>query len=310
MKVILNSDVLINLSFAHGTLPLTLQTLCRLCSDREITIVVPHTTLLEFNRRRDEFAERAINEIRGAFDVLDRFSIEHAAPNPEELVARPDLLELLGATGVRVDHVVPTLDDFNDAHQRACMHLAPRGAGKSDEMRDLIIWALSLRTSSEGNGAILVAKDRIFHDREVTDEADKVGLIRIETVSQAVETIYQLVASAQRVRTPGEQAAAAFVETIWPDLEAGGMPVAASVSTIEFSNIQFTQGPNQVPSNVGMRLLYECKSRHRVELSILLDLNDGFITRATLTDILVDGEPWNVESLTIKTERLAPALRV
>jgi hypothetical protein len=163
MKIVLNSDILLSLTFAEGTLTEELSELCKACRERGVAIVIPETTLLEFERRHSEFAAKEVDNLALAPALLDRFSIAHDIVDPRDVVKEPNLVALLEATGVTVEVISPSFDDYREAHRRACKHLPPSTEKKSDEMRDVVIWLIAVGVAQSSMGAVLIAKDALFH---------------------------------------------------------------------------------------------------------------------------------------------------
>lgn len=164
MKVLLNSDI----TFPWGldTLPQQVIALAEACRDRRHAIALPMTTVLEFERRQTDLMTEARKALQEAAAELDRFGIAHDEVKPQDRIRAHGLDELLRATGVTVEVVTPTLEDYNDAHRRACLHLSPEppkdpGDKKEaqDEMRDLVIWSVCVRLAREQGGALLVSHD-------------------------------------------------------------------------------------------------------------------------------------------------------
>jgi hypothetical protein len=82
-----------------------------------------------------------VAEVEHAYEVLRRAGVPFEEREAAKLFIVPDIAELFRASGAKVEIEDPTLDDFNDAHRRACLHLSPQPEEtKSDEMRDLVIW--------------------------------------------------------------------------------------------------------------------------------------------------------------------------
>lgn len=301
LKVVLNSDVLLSVSFEHGALPEELRILCDFCADRGISIVIPATTLLEFDRRRSEFMERTIRDLQKAYDLLDRFSIRHDGALPRTVVSAPNLLDLLAATGVSTEHVEPNLDDYQDAHRRACSHLAPRPGGKSDEMRDLVIWSLALRLASEGSGALLIANDKIFHDERTADEAREAGLARAKTIVEAIEV-------ALGVKSPSERLAEALIHAIWADLVAAGLPIPNAPSPYNTRDEGFVMGESGNLASATMLFSAAMGSGEKMEATLHIHIEEQRIARVIAQDVRVDGVAWEAGELEIRTDRVAPKL--
>src|SRR5207248_10830342 len=92
-----------------------LQRLFELCAARGYSVIIPETTLLEFNRHQIHELERTRSEIRSAFETLDKFNIPHAPYDPD-IVQLPDLLTLIRASGINAILEKATFDDLTEAH--------------------------------------------------------------------------------------------------------------------------------------------------------------------------------------------------
>lgn len=187
MHVILNSDVLRGNYQQHG-LPDKVLQLCRACSVGDHILVLPETTLNEVQRHQNEIVERLRNELRTAAGTFSGAGIEFAEVDPEIVYPLVDVAELFDKQIRRLVIESPSVDDFRDAHRRACFHETPCPPDtKSDEMRDLTIWAISIRTAIAHAGALLVSGDVVHtHDRGA-DEASAANLIRLSNIEDALQ---------------------------------------------------------------------------------------------------------------------------
>jgi hypothetical protein len=303
LKIILNSDVLLSISFEHGVLPDELRILCDFCADRGIEIVIPATTLLEFDRRRSEFVQRTVRDLQRAYDLLDRFSIGHDDVPPETAVSSPDLLALLEAAGVATEHAEPILDDYQDAHRRACSHLAPRSGGKSDEMRDLVIWALALRLARDGAGAVLVARDAIFHDERSAEEARVAGLIRVESIEEAIEV-------ALGVKSPSERLAEPLIHAIWTELWEAGLPIPDAPVPYNIWDEEFVLGEDGNLASARMTFSVDTVDNEPMQAALLIQIQNLRINLVALQDIRINGVSWRDGELRIPTDQAAPMLEI
>jgi hypothetical protein len=306
LRVILNSDVLhgvIGSTIARGTLPDGFARLCRLCRDREIVIVVPRTAKLEFERKFAEDVAKEIREVQNAYSTLDRYSLSHDPRDPAEVMSRPSLQELIEATGATVEFIEPTKEDYDDAHDRACLHRPPHQGGKSDEMRDLTIWAQALRTSREQGGAVLIANDGIFHVEAVSEEAAAVGLTRVHSFDEAIEKIHEPSSLAESI-------AVSLVEAVWNEVVGHGFPVPDLSVPYTLSDVRFTMGEDGTPSNVYMRLSREARDGPSVQANILMFTEDLRIKQVSMSDIRVGSDIWEEGSLNLQTDIPAPSLRM
>jgi hypothetical protein len=128
MRVVVNSDILYQ-GHPMVMLPERLGRLAEACRDGGHAIVLPETALLEFNRKQGALVGRAEEELRSAYAALDKHGIDHASPDPAQVVSAPDLPALLGATGVPVEVDVPTLDDQGQRQSPAVRGRGVRALG-------------------------------------------------------------------------------------------------------------------------------------------------------------------------------------
>jgi hypothetical protein len=140
VKVLLNSDITYSQRLV-AKLPQQLVALAEACKERAFEITLPLTTVLEFERQQLVIATHAREALGAAAANLDSNGIQHDAINLDHLIKTRSLSDLFAETGVKVEVISPTIDDFNDAHRRASLHLSPQIPNDKgeDEMRDLVI---------------------------------------------------------------------------------------------------------------------------------------------------------------------------
>jgi hypothetical protein len=299
MRIILNSDILISMSFRHEALSEQLRRLCEMCRDRDATLVVPDAALLEFNQHRAQHRTEAISELQKAYDLLDQYAIHHDDVPPNDVVSTPDLLSMLRTTGATVEHVQPSLEDFREAHHRACWRLAPRVSDRSDEMRDLIIWIQALRLAEQGSGAVLVAQDRIFHLEGTAEEAANARLKRVKTIEEAIEAAFG-------VKSPSEQLAELLVRAVWEDLVAAGLPLTLIPVAFAVSGEVFTMGSDGALANANMNFSGETSDHSPLQAVLRIRLADQRIRWVSLADIRMDGDTWGSGFLRLPVDRPMP----
>ena len=139
--------------------------------------------------------------------------------------------------------ISPTLEDYNDAHRRACLHLSPQPARNpgdktdtEDEMRDLVIWSVSIRIAREQGGALLVSRDKIHTGPLGRDEAESVRLSILPTVEDALRFF--------QIETPDAKLFIEMVTPAWNQLPALGLAVPPEVSVLDIRNARFVRGPS------------------------------------------------------------------
>lgn len=239
VNVLLNSDI----TYSQGRSALTKQltTLADACRERHFEIALPLTTILEFERQQLELAAEERKSLIDAASRLDRYGIHHDQVDADDLVRTRSLDDLLRETGVSVEVVSPTLEDFTDAHRRACLHLSPQppkdpGDKKEtqDEMRDLVIWSVAVRIAREQGGALLVSRDKLHTGRLGRDEADSVKLSIVATVDDALRFF--------QIETPDAKLFIEMLTPAWNQLPGLGLAVPPDVSVLDVSYARFVRG--------------------------------------------------------------------
>jgi hypothetical protein len=150
MRIILNSDVLhMNRLLATG-LARHIESFCREAAQVGGILVLPRTVILENERQRLEMYGKAVATLDAAALTLTQAGVSIPAFRAQDMVPRVDLITALRGAGIAVEAHDPTLEDYRDAERRASLHLSPRSKdSKSDEMRDLVIWAVALRIAAQ-----------------------------------------------------------------------------------------------------------------------------------------------------------------
>ncbi len=138
MKIIFNSDLLYATSLIKDKLPRQVCKFLSACKENSHEIIIPFTTLLEFNRKQSEFVNTEISALENARSKLTHYGIKVDEFQPLDLVKLPDLIQLIKDTGLSCILEEPTKNDYENAHRRACLRESPHPPNiKSDEMRDL-----------------------------------------------------------------------------------------------------------------------------------------------------------------------------
>lgn len=289
MKVIINSDIIYHSQLVIDNMSKPLQMLFRACSERGHTIIIPLTTLYEFNRKQSELVPKEISKLESAYNLLDKFNIRHSRNEPSKIVKQPDLIGLINQYEVKIIVEEPTFEDFKEAHKRACLHQSPHPPSiKSDEMRDLVIWVIALRLASRDGGALLVSRDEVHTHERGDNEANHVGLVRARSIEEALDLF--------DVETPSGRLIKQLLETIWTDLLDAGLPLTPMFSLIGVSGARFIQGVHG-PSLASFTFKAKSPDGKMVQALTRIDAVDGIITKATLSEIAVEGEAWQEKPL-------------
>ena len=187
MRVILNSDVLYG-DFSSNGLPVALIRLGEACAEQGHVLVIPTTTLMEIERHQREIVAGQRKLVESARQTLADQGITVPEFKASDVVPDVDVGALLTDLAAEIQVESPSLEDFEDAHTRACLHESPHPPDiKSDEMRDLVIWAVSLRLSAQDGHALLVSKDTVHTHGRGDTEAASVNLARVESLDAALE---------------------------------------------------------------------------------------------------------------------------
>ena len=237
MKVLLNSDVAYSQRL-QSELPRNLSALAKACQERDFEINLPLTTVLEFERQQLAIVQGEREALTSAGATLDKYRIHHEDFNVNELIRTRSLDDLFRNAGVKVQVISPTIEDFNDAHRRASLHLSPQVPNDKgeDEMRDLVIWAISLRVAKLHGGAVLLSRDKIHTGELGRVEAEAAKLSVVPSVDDALRLF--------KIETPDAKLFIELLTPLWKELPAQGLAVPAEVSVVDVRNARFVRGPS------------------------------------------------------------------
>jgi hypothetical protein len=225
MKIILNSDVLRTGSLIKDRLPGNWLALFDECKKKGYPIIIPQTVALEFDRLQSKHGKAEIKRLNDAYRVLDEYHVRHDPIDPSGLILKPDIVELIRKLGAEVTVENPTYDDFVEAHKRACLHEAPGSdEQKYDEMRDLIIWVIAIRTALKDGKALLVSNDEMHSGPAGNKEAVSVGLVRVRSFGEALGYF--------GFDTPSGALIKQIIESIWDDLLEAELPLEKTMTMI------------------------------------------------------------------------------
>ncbi len=250
MLVILNSDVLYTSTFVHGRVHRNWRQFAEGCHKVGARLIIPRTTLLEVNLRQKELADDEKLAIRSAMATFTKYKLPFESVDVDQIVIEPDLIGLFRQTGVSIDAEAATLEDFEDAERRACLHLPPgpprtrSPAGgedtRSDEMRDLVIWATACRLARTAGGAILVSRDNVHTNKHATSEGETQQLRVAFDLDEALGML--------GAETAAGKIAEQFLREAWPTFLRCGVPVSSDYSVKTITDAVFTQGTRGIAS--------------------------------------------------------------
>jgi len=279
---VLNSDIVYSDQLIVGALPTGLRSLVQAAANRGDVIVLPSTSLLEFERTQGQAVSKAIASLEAAYKQLDRFGVAYTRVEPSDIVHVPDLVGLMRANGAVIEVEEPTLADLQEAHRRACLHEIPHPPDiKSDEMRDLVIWMVALRLAAQDGRALLVSRDQVHVHTRGNLEASQAGLIRVSTIEDALEYL--------EVETPAGQLVRQLLEPLWHQIVISGVPVAERSTILGASQAQFTQGERALRR---ARFVLKTLGTDDKPLRATVDvgLTDGAVTNIEFRDVRLGNE--------------------
>ena len=206
---------------------------CREAAQSGAILVLPGTVVLEHERHQTRLYKDAIANLRTAASTLSQCGINVPPFDAEVQIRNVDLTETLKATGILVEVHEATIDDYRDAERRASLHLPPQSPDtKTDEMRDLVIWAIALRIARRDSVAILISRDEIHSDELGSTEAAAAGLRRAKTLDDALDHLGRT--------SPATALARSVLAAVWIQLRETGLPLPDEVPLRRFSRLQFS----------------------------------------------------------------------
>jgi hypothetical protein len=186
----------------------------------------------------------------------------------------------------------PTFEDLREAHKRACLHETPHPPdAKSDEMRDLVIWMIALRLASQEGGAILVSRDILHIHPRGDEEAQRVNLIRVKSVEEALEFF--------EVETPAGELIKKYLEPFWPKLIDFGLPLSKQMTIMAASKARFIQGIRGIASAFCILKTRTLDGNILTATTEIKSIEED-IQKVLLTNIQIDNKPWKDEQIAIE----------
>lgn len=282
MRIILNSDVLYGDFSSHG-LPHEVLSLAEACGNGRHSLVLPLTTVLEVKHVQDKIVQEARGQLIVARDRLANAGVLVGEFDAIDAVRSVDPVALFRAALPTLEVIDPTAGDYDDAHRRACLHEAPHPPNiKSDEMRDLVIWAMAIRLSREDGEALLLSRDEVHVNQLGNREAQSVGLVRLKSIDEALEYL--------EVKTPAGELLGSMLRPWWDALRRKGIPVGESPSLRTFTNVQFLQG-RRGPTGASGSIKVRGDDAKIITADIAIAAPENTEASVSLENIFVDGTP-------------------
>ncbi len=299
MKILFNSDLLFALSLIKDKLPRQVLEFLNECRDRGHEIVIPLTTLLEFNSKQKKLVDKEIAALNNAATKLTGYGINVDGFKSSDLIKLPDLMQLISDTGISCVLEEPMKIDYDNAHRKACLRETPHPPEtKSDEMRDLVIWEISIRISKENNGAILMSRDVVHTHYRGDKAASEFGLIRCNSFERAYESLSIDTVSAKIIKELISNVWDKIIDRLSPIVDGGQIvsitkPIfinTESGSTIVTCNTNFHTGD-------GRELVCSLNMEYADKLPFVLEFKDIVVLKFKDTEVI---EKISVENITIE----------
>lgn len=299
MRIILNSDILHMTRLLATGLARHIDVFCREAAQSRAVLVLPRTVILENERHQLGLYNEAVAQLKAASLTLAQWGVAVPPFTAEDLIRNVDLTNALQATGITVEVQAATIDDYQDAERRASLHLAPQSPDtKTDEMRDLVIWAIALRIARQDGGAMLVSRDEIHSDERGSEEAMRASLFRAKTLDNALDELGRV--------SPAAAMARSVLATIWSELRATGMPFPDDVPSRRFSRLQFV-ADNEGHANT--RLTFEITTAEgKLAGDAHIFQGTPSTIQANLTGLTLEGRQWREGALSLSADHQLPKI--
>lgn len=282
MRVVLNSDVLYSgLITSAADVPAIMQFFRDVAAAGGV-LIFPRTTLLELERRQKEAYEERMAALSNAARVLGKHGVAVPTFDPAEVIRPMSLPAVLQAEGIPYQIEDPDLSDYRLAEHRACLHLPPgRRDAKSDEMRDLVIWAVACRIAKTAPPAMLVSRDHVHSGELGAEEADAAGLLRAKDFDEALELLGR--------EGPSMKTAKSLLSLGWQRMRELGLPLAGTPTIKRLRNPEFAyDAGGRVSGRFGLSSTHDGAT---VSAEVAVAQTGASTVTYELADIAVNGTP-------------------
>lgn len=278
MKIVIDANIIYANSLIKDSLPRALKSFLDMCSKNKHEIIITLTTKLEFDRKQGELMDTEIKELSNATKLLAKYNVKIEQFEPEKLINKPDLIQLIKQCDVQVSLIEPVNEDFKYAHEKACLHLPPHPPDiKSDEMRDLVVWSIALRISSTNRGnTILISNDELHIHTRGDLEAEAVGLVRVNSLESALAYM--------EAETPNGKFVKNLLDLSWEKLIKSGFPAREKPNLSGVEKVRFIQGSNG-PSEVIFTMVTKGQEDKDLRADIKAKIENNLLTSINLSNI-------------------------
>jgi len=301
MKLIFNSDILYADSLISSSLPNQLSEFFNKCTEhtQEHEVIIPLTTLLEFDRKQKEFADKERKNLKNAKEEFSKYNIKYNDFDPNEKIQEPDLITLIKEMGIPCSVEEPNILDYQSAHEKACSKISPCPADqKSDEMRDLVIWEIANRIANENNGAILLSRDKIHTHHRGDEIAVKSNLLRCNSFERAYEALNIETVSAKKIKS--------LLEKIKQELIGSELPIHDNYQIISIEKVKFVNNENGITkascniklnSGTGQEISAKMDIDFFKEESLYVSFSDIIVGKSESKDIVIELEKKDISNI-------------
>ena len=243
MNVILNSDVIYSKDLRRTDLPIQVVEFLQKCAAAHHALVIPETTKIEFEKEQAKARVNPVAEIDRAANLLRQSGIDVPVLVASEIVPEVKLPQLLDQiVGLKYSIVEATLEDYQIALRKACLREPPHPPeGKSDEMRDLVIWQTAARIANQTGGAVLVSRDEVHTHFRGDAEATAHQLSRATDFEQALEIL--------EIETTSGAIVKSYLLSRWDQILESELPL------VQGANIRWVKDINFTDDEAGLTLI-------------------------------------------------------
>ena len=147
-------------------------------------------------------------------------------------------------------------------------------------MRDLVIWAISLRAAMEDSHALLVSKDTVHTHGRGDAEAANANLARVNSLDAALEYL--------DVKTTAGEQLDTMISPSWSRVRDAGLPVGEAPMLLSVRDVQFVQGWGG-PSAASGSIKVRGQEGKIITALVDIDVSTKSDSRLSLSNIQVDG---------------------
>lgn len=302
MKIIVNSDVLATTYLIRERLPRHLSDAFAAAAKAGATIVIPTATMLEFQHRQEQLAEKERAALLDAATKLDQYKVSRDSFDASELTKTRDLEELVKRAGIGVEIVQPDIADYQGAEKRAARHESPLpekvNEDDSDEMRDLVIWEVALRIAKAEGKAVLLSRDHVHSGTRGESEAQASNLMRAKDVDELLGVL--------GLESPSGEYARKLLASAWSAIrEEGTLKLGDKFEMVGVSDASFEADSAGYLSG-SFKFMVKVDNSTIAARTTIRQLGDSI--HASLADIRVNGKARGKQVIEVRSDGHLPRI--